>query len=119
MRLHGLLLFSALALVVSGCMTKRLTIEGADVATVSQEPSGCERLGDVAGRAGGGVQGEVTSIRDLDRGARNELRNNAGLLGADTVQILRREGVTPQNFSGHGTPTEVRFTGVAWRCGRV
>ena len=118
MRLHGLLLCAGLALVVAGCTTKRLTTEGADVMTVSQQPTGCERLGDVVGSAGGGVQGEVTSAEDLDRGARNELRNNAGLLGADTVQILRREGVTPQDFTGQGGPTEVRFTGVAWRCGR-
>jgi hypothetical protein len=104
------------ALLLAGCVAKSLSSEGAEVTMTSKPPRGCERLGDVTGRSGGWLTGDVTSQKDLDAGARNELRNAAAKLGADTVQIVRREGTTAQTFAGHGEPNQVHYSGVAWRC---
>lgn len=117
MRIHIAFLCAVAALGPTGCMAKRLSDGGATVTTVSRAPHRCERLGDVAGRSGGMLVGDMTSVRDLDLGARNDLRNRAAKLGADTVQIVHREGVTPDTFAGQSALNEVRFTGVAWRCG--
>jgi hypothetical protein len=106
------------ALLLSGCVAKSLSNAGSEVITVSQAPRGCERLGDVAGASGGWITGDVTSQRDLDMGARNDLRNAAAKLGADTVQIIRREGVSDRTFAGTSQPNRVHYSGVAWRCGR-
>lgn len=108
---------AAALLLLSGCLAKTLSDAGAEVRTTTLAPRGCERVGDVEGLSGGMLRGEVSSPRDLDMGARNELRNRAAELGADTVHIVRREGVTPQTFAGHDSPSQVRYTGVAWRCG--
>jgi len=118
MRLRIAVLCTGSALLLAGCMVKSLSEAGADVTTVSQTPRGCERLGDVVGSTGGPLRGEVSSARDLDLGARNDLRNRAAELGADTVQIVRREGVSPQTFAGNSAPSQVRYTGIAWRCAR-
>jgi len=36
--------------------------------------------------------------------------------GADTVQTVGREGIVTHSFAGHARPSQVRHTGVAWRC---
>jgi len=117
MRLRAFLLCAGSALL-AGCLAKSLSSGGAQVITVSRAPHGCERLGDVEGRSGGWIRGDVTSRQDLELGARNTLRNDAAKLGADTVQIVHREGVTTQTFAGTGDVNQVRYSGVAWRCGR-
>jgi len=106
------------ALLLAGCMAKTLSNAGSEVTTLSRAPRGCERLGDVAGASGGWVTGDMTSQRDLDLGARNDLRNAAAKLGADTVQIVRREGASERSFAGTSQPNRVHYSGIAWRCKR-
>jgi hypothetical protein len=118
MRFRFVVLGAGSALLLTGCLAKSLSAAGAEVVTTSQAPRSCERIGDVAGSSGGALRGDMSSVRDLELGARNDLRNRAAELGADTVQIVRREGVTPQTFAGHASTSQVRYTGVAWRCGR-
>jgi hypothetical protein len=110
------ILFATTALLLAGCQAKSLSDAGSQIATVSQVPRGCTRLGDVAGRSGGWISGDVTAPRDLELGARNDLRNQAAERGADTVQIVSRDGVDDRTFAGHGGKNEVRYEGVAWRC---
>lgn len=105
------------ALLLSGCLAKSLSSAGAGVTLVQSAPAGCERIGEVVGRSGGGMRGDLTSPHDLDLGARNDLRNRAARMGADTVQVLRLDGIVTHSFAGHGRPSVVEATGVAWRCG--
>jgi hypothetical protein len=104
------------ALALAGCMAKSLSPAGSQVAVVSEAPAGCERLGELAGLSPGGMRGDMSSPHDLELGARNDLRNRAALMGADTVQTLGREGIVTHSFAGHARPSQVRHTGVAWRC---
>jgi hypothetical protein len=104
-------------LVVAACTPLPLLPGAEDVLTVSRAPRNCERLGTVAAHQGGLLSGDLTSNEDLDQGARNELRNKAHHLGADTVQITSREGSSGETFAGSDEPREVRYEGIAWRCG--
>src|SRR3990172_10724938 len=83
-----------LALGATACMPKPLEAGAENVRMVNAAPAGCRRVGTVQGRQGGLVTGDMTPARDLDRGARNDLRNEAFALGADTVEIVRRAGTT-------------------------
>jgi len=98
------------------CAPTLLSRGAAQVTTVEQAPRGCERLGEVEGGAGGWLTGDFTSLEDLDTSARNGLRKHAHALGADTVQIVHREGITTQSFAGENEPRSIRYQGVAWRC---
>jgi hypothetical protein len=116
MRLPIVIALAASALLLTGCLAKPLSAAGAGVAVVPRAPAGCERLGDVVGRWGGGMRGDVSSIHDLELGARNDLRHRAAQLGADTVQEVRRDDIVTHSFAGHGRPSVVEISGVAWRC---
>jgi hypothetical protein len=116
MKLRIAFLCAGGALALAGCLAKGLSDAGAGVTTTRQAPRGCARLGEVVGSSGSALRGDLSSPHDLDLGARNDLRNRAAALGADTVQMVRREGVTPQTFAGQSAPTQVRYTGIAWRC---
>lgn len=105
------------ALSALACTPKALSDQGEQVLMTHHEPAGCQRLGEVEGSQGGALSGDMTSRKDLDQGARNDLRNRAARLGADTVQIVRREGITPQTFAGSGEAHAVAYRGIAWRCG--
>lgn len=111
---------AALGLVLgsSACTPKPLVAGAENVRTVNAAPGGCRRLGAVEGSQGGRVTGDMTPRRDLDRGARNDLRNEAHALGADTVQIVRRTGAAHETFAGTDEPDAVKYQGVAWRCSR-
>lgn len=116
MRLRTVFACAGSALLVAGCMAKSLSPAGAAVSVVSQAPAGCERLGELVGLSPGGMRGDMSSPHDLELGARNDLRNRAALMGADTVQMLGREGIVTHSFAGHARASQVRHTGVAWRC---
>lgn len=116
MRLRIALACAGSALLLAGCMARTLSPAGAQVVVVPQAPVGCQRMGELVGLSHGGMRGDATSAPDHELGARNDLRNQAALLGADTVQMTGREGIVTHSFAGHARPSQVRHTGVAWRC---
>jgi hypothetical protein len=112
---------AALALLlasVPACAPTLLPGGAGHVTIVERAPRGCQRLGEVEGGAGGWLTGDFTSSEDLETSARNRLRKRAHALGADTVQIVHREGITAQSFAGASEPRRIRYRGVAWRCAR-
>lgn len=107
---------AALALLLAGCMAKSLSTEGGRVTVVDAAPEGCTRIGDLVGLSHGGMRGDMSSPHDLELGARNDLRNQAARMGADTIQTTGSEGIVTHSFAGHARASQVRHTGVAWRC---
>ncbi|MEM7137496.1 MAG: DUF4156 domain-containing protein [Myxococcota bacterium] len=113
-------------LVQPACKSSQLTSHGTDVAVLSEEPLGCEPLGEVVGY-GGGVGGGYVQKGVLSESANNRARNEAAELGATHVVLeepLYEHGsgtaVTrnQQPALGHGDSSaayaEVR--GVAYKC---
>lgn len=106
-----------LPLLCLGCASKPLT-PGAErvLVTHSPAPEACRHLGEVRGAQGNFWTAEFTSDEALLAGARNELRNQAFLLGADYVAIeTERYSDNTASDSLGGTYAAV-IIGNAYRC---
>ena len=75
-------------------------------------PEYCKFLGEVLGGQGSMLTGELTSNSNIVRGARNELRNEAHLLGANYVEI---QGQT-SSHSDEGIMYNSTIVGNAYVC---
>ena len=107
------------AAALAGCAASHLESGAQQVRIVTTEPQGCEYLGEVTGSQGDFFTGAFTSNADLETGARNDMKNQAAKLGANTVQMLtNRAGQTGSMGQGSGSmeQTNVTYTGVAYKC---
>ena len=101
------------------CSAMKLESGAQQVKIVTNEPHGCEYLGEITGSQGDFFTGAFTSNADLETGARNDMKNRAYKLGANTVQMLtNRAGQTGSMGQGSGSmeQTNVTYTGVAYKC---
>ncbi|MEY2699912.1 MAG: hypothetical protein RIQ52_667 [Pseudomonadota bacterium] len=119
-RIHDLpWLAAATVLILQGCSAVPLQPAAAHVRLMNQEPTGCEYLGEVTGEQGGAFSGPWTSNANLETGARNDMKNSAATMGADTVVVLSTRAGNTGNWgqgSGHSEQTNVVYSGTAWRC---
>nr|MBI3613416.1 DUF4156 domain-containing protein [Nitrospirota bacterium] len=120
-RLTGLVLMGVGLL--AGCAAVQLNPGSAQVRITTNEPQGCKYLGEVTGNQGNFFTGGFTSNANLETGARNEMKNEAAKLGANTVQMLtNRAGQTGSMSLAGGTgggsteQTNVTYTGIAYKC---
>jgi hypothetical protein len=107
------------AAAVAGCAAVDLESGAQQVKVVTNEPQGCEYLGEVTGSQGDFFTGGFTSNANLETGARNDMKNRAYKLGANTVQLLtNRAGQTGGMGQGSGSieQTNVTYTGAAYKC---
>ena len=105
--------------VIAGCSAVNLESGAQSVRVVTNEPQGCEYLGEVTGSQGDFFTGAFTSNANLETGARNDMKNQASKLGANTVQLLtNRAGQTGSMGQGSGSmeQTNVTYTGAAYKC---
>jgi hypothetical protein len=105
--------------VLAGCAALELESGAQQVKVVTNEPQGCEYLGEVTGSQGDFFTGAFTSNANLETGARNDMKNRAYKLGANTVQLLtNRAGQTGSMGQGSGSmeQTNVTYTGTAYKC---
>jgi hypothetical protein len=90
------------------------------IASSNPAPKGCRYLGDVTGNQGNYFTGGWTSNRNLERGARNDMKNEAAKIGANYVEIINsRSGTTGSynaGFGGSMTETNVTYSGNAYYC---
>lgn len=104
---------------LAGCSAVNLDSGAQQVRVVTNEPQGCEYLGEVTGSQGDFFTGAFTSNANLETGARNDMKNQASKLGANTVQLLtNRAGQTGSMGQGSGSmeQTNVTYTGAAYKC---
>jgi Domain of unknown function (DUF4156) len=102
-----------------GCSAVNLESGAQQVRIVTNEPQGCDYLGEVTGSQGDFFTGAFTSNANLETGARNDMKNQASKLGANTVQMLtNRAGQTGSMGQGSGSmeQTNVTYTGAAYKC---
>lgn len=90
------------------------------VSSPNPAPKGCKYLGEVTGNQGNFFTGAWTSNKNLEVGARNDMRNQAGKLGANYVQIVTSRGGNTGSYGaqygGSLEQTNVIYTGNAYRC---
>jgi hypothetical protein len=102
-----------LAVFVSACSAIQLTPEGAKVEIVSTVPTNCTLLGKVKGSQGNWLTGEYTSEDNLMQGSRNDARNRAAALGANTVYLYVMD--SPDSGINAGADNST-VGGEAFRC---
>jgi len=105
--------------ILTGCKAVDLESGAQQVRIVTNEPQGCDYLGEVTGSQGDFFTGSFTSNANLETGARNDMKNQASKLGANTVHLLtNRAGQTGSMGDGSGSmqQTNVTYTGVAYKC---
>ena len=105
--------------VLTACAAVDLESGAQQVRIVTNEPQGCEYLGEVTGSQGNFFTGGFTSNANLETGARNDMKNLANKMGANTVHMLtNRAGQTGTMGEGSGSmqQTNVTYTGVAYKC---
>lgn len=104
---------------IAGCAAVELESGAQQVRIITTEPQGCEYLGEVTGSQGNFFTGGYTSNANLETGARNDMKNQAHKMGANTVQMLtNRAGQTGALGQGSGSmqQTNVTYTGIAYKC---
>jgi hypothetical protein len=106
----------ALSIVVlPACAAIQVNPGAERIRITNTEPQGCENLGDVVGTQGNVITGGYTSNENLIIGARNDLKNKAFTLGANTVFMLTS---TTGQASGQygGATSSSHLMGVAFKC---
>jgi hypothetical protein len=111
------------ALELAACSAVPLDPHAQRIRIVTADPVGCEYLGEVTGNQGNSFTGGFTSNANLETGARNDMKNQALQMGANTIHLLTtRAGQTgsmaiAQGSGGGGSEqTNVTYVGAAYRC---
>lgn len=106
--MRKLLLFTMCS--VCACTYAELSRRGSTVRLADAAPAGCENVGFIIGKGGGGM-GHLTPNEQLIGYAINDARNKAAELGATHVAL------SPPQLGGHGGGTSAAtVTGFAYRC---
>jgi hypothetical protein len=107
------------AVVSVGCSANSIKPGAERVRIMQSEPKGCKYLGEVTGDQGGFFTGGWTSNKNLETGARNELKNQAFDLGGNVIVLLtNRAGSTGTigEYGGSSQQTNVVMTGTVFNC---
>jgi hypothetical protein len=109
--------------LLTGCAAVSLRPEAQRIRIVTSDPVGCDYLGEVTGNQGNAFTGGFTSNANLETGARNDMKNQAYGMGANTIQLLTtRAGQTDSmaisqgSGGGSSEQTNVTYVGGAYRC---
>lgn len=100
---------AALSLALA-CTYAELSARGREVRLADATPAGCENLGVVIGKGGGGF-GEFVRNELLVEHAMNDARNKAAERGATHLTLS-----PPQLGGGQGGTSSATITGFAYRC---
>ncbi len=85
-------------------------MEAAQINLLNTEPSNCQLLGEVRGTQGNIVTGLFTTDEELVSGAKNDIRNQALKLGANSLYITRTNPSRTHNLDFYS------FYGKAYKC---
>ncbi len=96
--------------LLSACVGQSIKVEAAQIKMLNFEPTGCQLLGEVYGTQGNIVTGLFTTDEELISGAKNDIRNNALALGADSLLITRTNPNRTERLDFYS------FYGKAYRC---
>ncbi|QIQ21888.1 DUF4156 domain-containing protein [Zophobihabitans entericus] len=114
-KVSKLVLGFSVAVLLSACSANSLD-KGAETVAILDSPppyGTCQLMGEVMGSQGNWFTGGYTTNTNLLIGARNELKNEAYKLGADSVYIQTTHNT--QTESSAGTSNSTLF-GNAYKC---
>lgn len=113
-KLRSILIISA-AVSILGCAAKPVlpAAQGIEIVTETPDRSKCKLLGEVTGSQGNWFTGDFTSNKNLAIGARNEIRNEAHMLGGNLVHIQDMKNTNAWGSLGTSNTTAI---GKVYRC---
>ena len=121
--MRRIVLFCVMAIALAACSAVPLDPRAQRIRIVTADPVGCEYLGEVTGNQGNSFTGGFTSNANLETGARNDMKNQALGMGANTIHLLTtRAGQTGSmalsggSGGGSSEQTNVTYVGAAYRC---
>ncbi|MGH1542673.1 MAG: DUF4156 domain-containing protein [Arenicella sp.] len=105
-------------LILTGCAATKLKPEATLVRLTHVEPSTekCQFLGDITGSQGDPLQGLFTENKDLETGARHDLKNQAHAMGGNVVYLLTQRSGESGIFTGSTEQVDVTLSGNVYRC---
>ncbi|NVJ65153.1 MAG: DUF4156 domain-containing protein [Gammaproteobacteria bacterium] len=95
---------------LSACVGQPIKVEAAQIRLLDSEPTDCQLLGEVRGTQGNIVTGLFTKDKELISGAKNDIRNQALLLGANSLFITHTNPNRTHNLDFYS------FYGKAYKC---
>ena len=109
------------SLLISGCASIQAEPNAQRVVvSPDKAPAGCKYVGQVMGNQGNFFTGAWTSNRNLEEGAMNDMKNQAGKMGANYIQLVTTRagntGSASANFGGSMEQTNVTNLGNAYSC---
>ena len=114
------LLLAGITIVIAACSSIELSSNGTKVlVSPNAAPAGCKFVGQVVGNQGNFFTGDWTSNKNLEEGAMNDLKNKAGEIGANYVQLLTNKAGQTGSWSSYGgsmDQTNVTNLGNAYKC---
>lgn len=111
------LIFAVLLSVA--CSANKIKPGAERVRFMQSEPKGCKYLGEATGDQGGFFTGGWTSNKNLETGARNELKNQAFDMGGNVIVLLTNRAGSTGSFNEYGgssQQTNVVVTGTVFSC---
>ena len=108
-----------LIILICGCSATEIKPEAARIRITTNEPVGCQYLGEVTGNQGNSFTGGWTSNANLEIGARNDLKNQAYAMGGNLIHMLtNRAGQTGSGgmYGSSSEQTNVVYVGAVYRC---
>jgi hypothetical protein len=107
------ILVVACVAVLAGCSPIKARRGGDQVRVTNNEPQGCRYLGDITGSQGNFFTGRYTSNKNLETGARNDLKNKAAAKGGNVVYLLTQRAGQSGHFVAQ---TNVTLSGNVYYC---
>lgn len=107
------------SLYLAGCSATKLSSKGTTVIVTTEHkiPAKCKYVGQVVGNQGNFFTGAYTSNKNMAEGSMNDLRNQAGEMGANYVQLLTNQASgTGGGFDSSYQQTNVTNVGNAYVC---
>lgn len=108
-------------LYLTGCAAIKLTPGAERVRITMTEPGkDCKFVGDITGNQGNFWTGQFTSNRNMETGARNDLKNRAFAMGGNRIFLLTQRAGQKGSYGRYGQGTSyqqnVTLTGSVFNC---
>lgn len=108
------------SVILGGCASMPLAPEAMRVVvSPNPAPKGCKYLGQVVGNQGNFFTGGITSNRNLEEGAMNDLKNRTSKMGGNYIELVTTRAGNTGSWNRDGgsmQQTNVTNLGNAYSC---
>lgn len=104
-----------MASIIIGCSANKLNLGAEGVLLTSEKPENCRYIGGVTGSQGNWFTDDITTTENKILGSKNEIKNEALKINANTVYIISEDVYSSVLSIGTTSATQ---TGEAYYCSK-